>query len=107
MREIGVRVKLVEPGMIKTNFGNAMEFNNDSSLSEYQRLVGKLWEIAGSMRANAAEAMAVAEVIFTAATDDTDQLRYTAGEDAKHLASQRDSQDDATFFEQMRTFFGL
>jgi short-subunit dehydrogenase len=36
MREIGVLVKLVEPGMIKTNFANAMEFNNDGSLSEYQ-----------------------------------------------------------------------
>jgi hypothetical protein len=44
-------------------------------------------------------------VIYTAATDGTDQLRYTVGEDAKHLAAQRDSQDDATFFEEMHTLF--
>jgi NAD(P)-dependent dehydrogenase (short-subunit alcohol dehydrogenase family) len=106
MREIGVRVKLVEPGIIKTNFANAMEFSNDISLREYQRLVDKLWEVAGSMRANGAEAVVAAEVIYTAATDGTDQLRYTVGEDAKHLAAQRDSQDDSTFFAGMRTLFG-
>ena len=106
MREIGVRVKLVEPGFIKTNFGNAMEFNNNKSLSEYQPLVGKLWEVAGSMRADGAEAVVAAEVIFTAATDGTDQLRYTVGEDARRLASQRGSQDDATFFAGMRRLFG-
>jgi short-subunit dehydrogenase len=106
MREIGVRVKLVEPGIIKTNFANAMEFSNDTSLREYQRLVGKLWEVAGSMRANGAEAEVAAEVIYTAATDGTDQFRYTVGEDAKHLASRRDTQDDATFFKEMRALFG-
>jgi short-subunit dehydrogenase len=106
MREIGVRVKLVEPGFIKTNFGNAMEFNNNKALGEYQPLVGKLWEVAGSMRADGAEALVAAEVIFTAATDGTDQLRYTVGEDARRLASQRGSQDDATFFAGMRRLFG-
>lgn len=106
MREIGVRVKLVEPGFIKTNFANAVEFSNDTSLSEYQRLVYKLWEVAGSMRAAGAESVVAAEVIFTAATDGTDQLRYTVGEDARQWASQRDSQDDATFFEGMRRLFG-
>jgi NAD(P)-dependent dehydrogenase (short-subunit alcohol dehydrogenase family) len=105
MREIGVRVKLVEPGIIKTNFANAMEFSNDPSLSEYQPLVNKLWEVAGSMRANGAEPAVVADVIFTAATDGTDQLRYTAGEDAKHLATMRDTKDDAAFFKEMRALF--
>jgi NAD(P)-dependent dehydrogenase (short-subunit alcohol dehydrogenase family) len=105
MREIGVRVKLVEPGFIKTNFKNAIEFNNDQSLREYQRLVGKLWEVTASMSAKGAESVAAAEVIFTAATDGTDQLRYTVGEDARFWASQRDSQDDAAFFAGMRSLF--
>jgi NAD(P)-dependent dehydrogenase (short-subunit alcohol dehydrogenase family) len=105
MREIGVLVKLVEPGFIKTNFRNAIEFSNDQSLSEYQRLVGKLWETTRSMAANGAESIAAAEVIFTAATDGTDRLRYTVGEDARHWTSQRDSQDDAKFFAEMRKLF--
>ncbi len=106
MRAIGVRVKLIEPGIIKTNFPNAMEFSNDPSLSEYQPLVGKLWEVAGALMAAGAEASVAAEAIYTAATDGTDQVRYTVGEDARHLAAQRDTQDDATFFKGMRAMFG-
>jgi NAD(P)-dependent dehydrogenase (short-subunit alcohol dehydrogenase family) len=106
MREIGVRVKVIEPGMIKTNFANAMEFNNDTALHEYQSLIGKFWEGLGPLVANAAEPAVVAEVIYAAVTDGTDQLRYTAGEDARHFAAQRAAQDDAAFFKQMRTLFG-
>jgi NADP-dependent 3-hydroxy acid dehydrogenase YdfG len=105
MREIGVRVKLVEPGMIKTNFSNVMEFNNDPSLNEYQRLVGKLWQAATALRANGAESLTAAEAIYTAATDGTDQLRYVVGDDAKHLASQRDALDDAAFFKELDARF--
>jgi len=105
MREIGVGVKLIEPGFIKTNFGNAREFINDTSLGEYQPLAGKLWESVAPMLDIAADPVVVAEVIYTAATDGTDQLRYTAGEYAKQWAAQRNSQDDATFFKRMRAVF--
>ena len=106
MREIGVRGKVVEPGFIKTNFRNAMDFSNDPALSEYQPLVGKLWEVVGQLAAQGGESSAVAEVIYTAATDGTDQLRYTVGENAKARLAQRASQDDATFFAGMRALFG-
>ena len=33
--EIGVRVTLVEPGFIKTEFAQAIDFSNEPSLSEY------------------------------------------------------------------------
>lgn len=106
MRTIGVRVKLIEPGMIKTNFAKVMEFSNDPSLGEYQPLVGKMWEVAGGLASKGAEASVAAEVIYAAATDGTDQLRYTVGEDARHLAAERDAKDDAAFFADLRTMFG-
>ena len=105
MGAIGVRVKLVEPGFIKTNFAQAIKFSNDLSLSEYQSLADKLWKVAGSLGANGAEPAAVAEVIFAAATDGTDQLRYTAGDDARQSTAQRAAQDDATFFKEMRAIW--
>ncbi len=41
LEAIGIRIKIVEPGMIKTNFGgSSFDFNNDESLAEYQPLVG-------------------------------------------------------------------
>jgi len=106
LREINVRVKLVEPGIIHTNFANAMQFNNDPALLEYQPLVAKLWEVAGALREKGAQASLAAEVIYTAATDGTSQLRYTAGEDARHLADLRNTHDDKAFFQQMHALFG-
>ena len=53
-----------------------------------------------------AEASVAAEAIYTAATDGTDQMRYTVGEDARHLAEQRDTLDYAKLFKMMRTMFG-
>lgn len=105
MDAIGVRVKVVEPGFIRTNFANAIEFSNDVSLREYQGLVARLFEVAGSLTANSPEATVAAEAIYTAATDGTSQLRYTAGEDAKQWSAQRASQDDATFFREMRALW--
>lgn len=105
MAQIGVRMKVVEPGMIKTNFPNAMEFSNDVSIDVYQPLVAKLWEVAGALMAVGAESEAAADVIYTAATDGTDQMRYTVGDDAKRLSAQRDAQDDATFFREMHAMF--
>ena len=83
MAPIGVKVKIVEPGMIKTNFGgSSLDFNNDESLTEYQELVGKVFAAFGPLAESGSEPEVVSEVIYQAATDGTDQLRYTAGDDA-------------------------
>jgi hypothetical protein len=103
MREIGVRVKLVERGFIRTNFPNAEELSKDRSLREFDAATS---HNLSTRWADGVESVVAAEVIFTAATDGTDQLRYTVGEDARLWASQRGTQDDATFFEGMRALFG-
>ncbi len=109
MAAIGVRVKIVEPGMVATDFGGrSFDFNNDESLAEYQETIGKLMTAWGSMDPNAASHPSViAETIFTAATDGTDQLRYTAGPDAAVIIGARKAQDDATFMQGIRDQFGL
>jgi len=47
--------------------------------------------------ANGADPVLVAEIIFQAATDGSDQLRYPAGSDAQLILQKRRSQDDHTF----------
>jgi hypothetical protein len=47
----------------------------------------------------------VAAVIFEAATDGKNQLRYTAGEDAEMLMANRQQYDDATFISGIKTQF--
>ena len=51
---------------------------------------------------NASEAIVVAEVIYAAVTDGSDQLRYSAGEDAKELLTRRKVLEDTEFIGGMK-----
>lgn len=105
---IGVQVKLVEPGQVKTDFGGcSFAFSNDEHLVEYQEIVGKTMQGFGALAATASEAGVIADVIYQAATDGTDQLRYPAGPDAVQLVAQRKADDDATFRQGIRQVFSL
>lgn len=108
LEAIGVKLKLIEPGMIRTNFGgSSLDFNNDEHLTEYQPLIGKVTEAMGSLEAGGSEPIVVAKVIYQAATDGTDQLRYTAGEDAKEIVTNRKATDDDAFLAGIKAQFGL
>ena len=64
LEAIGVKVKLIEPGMIRTDFGGrSFDFTNDESLAEYQPFVGKVMSAMAPMGENASEPVVVAEVI--------------------------------------------
>ena len=105
---VGVRVKIIEPGAIQTDFaGRSFDFSNDPALTEYQPLVQSLFAAMGPMMANASRAETVAETIYRAATDGTDQLRYEVGPDAVHLLAGRRAADDATFLGGIKAQFGL
>jgi short-subunit dehydrogenase len=108
LEQIGCKVKIVEPGAIKTDFGGrSFDFFNDESLVEYQELVGKMFAAMGPMTENASEASVVAEVIYTAATDGNGQLRYTAGDDAKVYMENRTKLSDAEFIAGVKAQLGL
>ena len=108
MAAIGVKVKIVEPGQVKTNFGGrSFDFSNDESLVEYQEMIGKLFAGFAPLTENASDAEAVAEVIYRAATDGTNQLRYVAGKDAETLLAKRKAEDDDTFLQGIRNLFAL
>jgi NADP-dependent 3-hydroxy acid dehydrogenase YdfG len=108
VEQFGGQVKIVEPGMIATDFGGrSFDFSNDESMAEYQKVVGALLTAMPTMAANASPASVVAEVIFEAATDGKNQLRYTSGEDSKILIANRQQYDDATFIGGIKSQFGL
>jgi len=105
---LGVRVKIVEPGMVKTDFaGRSFDFSNDPALGEYQPLVQALLSALGPMAENASPPELIAETIYTAATDGADRLRYEAGADAEALLAARRAADDGAFLGNMRSQFGL
>ncbi len=106
MQAIGVKVRIVEPGAIKTDFATrSFAFSNDESMVEYQPTVKGVMTAVEPMMANGADPVVVAEVIYQAATDGSDQLRYPAGADAQPILDKRRSQDDQTFMREMLAIF--
>jgi NADP-dependent 3-hydroxy acid dehydrogenase YdfG len=108
VESFGGQVKIVEPGMVATDFvSRSFDFSNDVDMSEYQPIVGAFMNVLPHMVQNASPASMVADVIFEAATDGKPQLRYTAGEDARVLIENRQQYDDATFIGGIKSQFGL
>ena len=86
LKPLGIRVKVVEPGGIKTDFaGRPMDMFDLSNFPEYktysEKVVSRFQD--PKYEKNFGSPQMVAEVIFTAATDGKDTLRYLAGKDAK------------------------
>ena len=79
------------------------EHNED--LSEYNNFVGGVMDKFENMMnpESMSSATQIAEVIFTAATDGSNTLRYRAGEDAEQLLSARKTMEDSDFIQMMKS----
>lgn len=108
LEAVGIKVKIIEPGMIATDFaGRSFDFANEPAIEEYQGVVGKFMAAMGNGAFEPSPASLVADVIWTSVTDGTDQLRYRAGADAEMLLSNRKAADDATFISGLKQQMGL
>lgn len=108
LEAFGVKVKIVEPGMIETEFGGrSFEFALDETMTEYLPTVAGMQKAMGVFAANRSKPEVVADVIWQAATDGTATLRYRAGADAVALLDNRKAQDDETFIGGIKAQMGL
>jgi len=110
MAQIGVKVKLVEPGGVATDFGGrSMDMQHNPELTEYNDFVGIFMEAmqAAMDPENMSKPEQIAEVIYTAATDGNDTLRYGAGADALQILDARSKMSDEAFFDMQKQQFGI
>lgn len=87
LNPFGIKIKTVAPGAIATDF--AKRSLDVSHQDVYHDLEEKIMNNIDAMMANASSAEKIAEVVWEAATDDKEQVRYLAGEDAKMLYARR------------------
>lgn len=86
---LNIKVKLIEPGVIKTDFyERSLDTTDNVGWAEpYGAIIqrGKKWDSQRAMRSGA-EARMVARVIYKAATDKSKRLRYLVGSDAHQVS---------------------
>jgi NAD(P)-dependent dehydrogenase (short-subunit alcohol dehydrogenase family) len=82
----GIKVKIIEPGVIKTDFGGrSMDVLDVSNFPDYASLVTKVNAARARLTQNPSAPDLVAAMIFEAANDESDRLRYLVGPDAKRI----------------------
>jgi NAD(P)-dependent dehydrogenase (short-subunit alcohol dehydrogenase family) len=103
LKKIGVTVKTVCPGAIQTDYlRRSAEFARHPA---YQSWMDQLFSHINEEHFTPADQ--IARVVYDAATDGTDKLRYFAGEDAKALYAKRLAIGDEEFRKFMfETFLG-
>lgn len=101
LKKIGVDIKTVSPGGIKTDFLSRSA--DMSSHPAYNKWLEKMFS--SFSEENFTPAEQIAAVVYEAATDGKDQLRYVAGEDAKAFYAQRLQIGDEAFRKQIEQMF--
>ncbi|RBW59105.1 SDR family oxidoreductase [Ruegeria sp. A3M17] len=100
LEPLGICVRIVEPGMINTNFGgSSFDFAMDDSLKDYTPTAEAMDRLFGKLASKPSAPEAAADVIWKAANETGNRLRFRAGPDAETLLDRRKAQDDAMFID--------
>jgi len=97
LKQFGIKIVLIEPGVINTNFAFVTPKNVVDTNSSYSQLMKKLEENLVSTIANGTSPKEVANVILRAITQASPEHRYLVGNDALELINARKNSTDEEF----------
>jgi NAD(P)-dependent dehydrogenase (short-subunit alcohol dehydrogenase family) len=103
LREAGIAVKIVQPGDVLTDI--RIDLNLDDSQTQYNHLTSTFMDSYAPVKAKGSDPTVIAEVIYTAATDGEDRLRYPAGQDCIDKIAMRRAIGEEAFLDDMRSQF--
>ncbi|WP_458626748.1 SDR family oxidoreductase [Winogradskyella sp. PC D3.3] len=110
LEPLGITVKIIEPGVITSNFSKSVAFN-DENISDYKVVVDKIMKTYKGEETNdtfpGSAPNTVAKVIDTAIHDTTNQLRFPAGNDAEQMLEARAKLSDGEMIAMLKENFGI
>ena len=109
LEQFGIKVVLVEPGVIGTNFFNAVVAAKKSQdpNSPYSQIMNKMAPRFEEIMKNASSPELVAKVVLKAITEENPSLMYLAGKDIEQLKEANRSMSDEEFYRMMKKNFNL
>jgi NAD(P)-dependent dehydrogenase (short-subunit alcohol dehydrogenase family) len=104
LEPFGIKVVLIEPGVIRTNIINSMVTAKKSQdpNSQYSQLMQNVARSLGHMMENGSSADVVAKVVLKAVTTENPSLRYLAGKDIETWMEAKRSMSDEQFYKMMK-----
>ena len=104
LEPFGIKVVLVEPGVIKTNFVDGMVIAKKSQdpKSPYSQIIQKMATGFEEMMKNGSSPDLVAKVVLNAATNENPSLRYLAGNDVEQWLGSKRNMSDEEFYKMMK-----
>jgi len=108
LEPFGIRVVLVEPGVIRTNFGSGMVLARKAQdpNSPYSQMMQKMGSTLQQLVQNGSDADLVASVVLKAATSANPELRYLAGKDVENWVEAKRKMSDSEFINSMKQNMG-
>jgi short-subunit dehydrogenase len=99
LKEFGISIVIIEPGVIKTNFVNSETADTESrSESQYVDLIERVSKGFGKMMDNSSSPpKLIADAILDAITSKEPEIRYLVGDDAKSIMEVRNNTSDKEF----------
>ena len=107
LEPFGIKVVLVEPGVIRTNFVNAIVAAKKSQdpNSPYSQMMQKMAASFEPLLENGSSADVVAKVVLNAATSENPSPKYLAGKDIETWMEAKTSMSDEEFHNMMKQNF--
>ena len=104
LEPFGIKVVVVEPGVIRTNIVNGMVVAKKSQdpNSPYMQIIQKMATVLENMMENGSPPDLVAKVVLNAVTNESPTLRYLAGKDVEAWLDSKRNMSDEEFYKMMK-----
>jgi NAD(P)-dependent dehydrogenase (short-subunit alcohol dehydrogenase family) len=103
LEPFGIKVVIVEPGVIRTNFVTVAAKKSQDPNSPYSQIMQKMAIVIENMMKNSSSSPdLVAKVVLNAVTNENPNLRYLAGKDVETWLDSKRNMSDQEFYKMMK-----